>query len=95
MVAVRPHTIGGSSIARTSQITHCPEARPEPLDMSIAREGHAGFETASLEAQLVPALYHTGSILEIVVFEVIESKLKGAFCCGYCVGIIPLGNVSD
>jgi hypothetical protein len=94
MVAVWPHTIGGSSIARTSQIAHCPEARPETLDVSIAWEGHASFETAPLEAELVPALYHTGSVVETVVFEVVESKLEGAICRGYGVGVIPLDGVS-
>lgn len=94
MVAIWPHPIGGSSISRTSQVTHCPETRPESFDVSITWEGHASFETAPLEAKLVPALYHPGSVVKTVILKVIESKLESAFCRGYCVGVIPLSSVS-
>jgi hypothetical protein len=94
MVAIWPHPIGGSSIARTSQVTHCPETRPEPFDVSITWKGHASFETAPLEAELVPALYHPGSVVKTVILKVVEPKLESAFCRGYCVGVIPLSSVS-
>jgi hypothetical protein len=43
--------------------------------MSVAWQGHAGLQTAALEAELVPALNHSRSVFQVVILEIVESEL--------------------
>jgi hypothetical protein len=43
VITVWPHPISRRSMAWTTQVTHCPETRPESLDVSVAGKRQTGF----------------------------------------------------
>ncbi len=54
VIAERPHALGAGRISRSSEVAHCPKARPESADISPSRQGDARFQMASFEAHLIP-----------------------------------------
>jgi hypothetical protein len=62
--------------SRSGQVAHHPEARPPSHLRWRAREDDVELHVASLEAELVPALQHAGSEVEIVHRFVVHCDLQ-------------------
>jgi hypothetical protein len=59
------------------------------LDISTARQRNACFQSAPLEAELVPGLQHTRAVVEVVILESIETKVQGSIGRSYCIWVVP------
>jgi hypothetical protein len=95
VVAVRPQTISRCEVARTGEVAHRPETRPETTHVTLSRERNTGLEMSTLVAKLVPRLDHSRSVLEPVVLEKIELEDKSTVLGVSCIGIVPLQFVRD
>ena len=72
VVAIRPHSVSSSSIARSSKIAHRPETGPESNGITTSGERDTGFDMSTFEAELVPGLEHARSVVDTMVLESIE-----------------------
>ena len=62
-------TLCGSTISGSSEITHCPNTRPETTNTTRAGQTCRDLENGILvEAELIPGLKHTRFQVEVVDF---------------------------
>ena len=94
VVAVWPETFGRSEITGTGKIAHCPETGPETTDVAATGQRDTGLKMATLVAELVPRLNHTGAIIKTVTWLGRELQVERAILGKGLIGIVPLRNVS-